>query len=204
MMGPVKREREGWRLERPAIADITDSRVFRAYYYLLSELQAYCREKGLPLSGGKQAIADRIAHYIDTGETLPPAPAAKKALRTEAITPESIIEADIKCSQVHRAFFKDAIGKRFTFNVAFQQWLRENAGRTYQEAVEAYGDIQAAMREGQTVISRQFEYNTYIRAFFADNEGRPLQDAIRCWKRKKSLPGHNRYERADLDALEGQ
>lgn len=52
-----------------------------------------------------------------------------------------------------------------------------------------------------TTIDRQFEYNTYIRDFFADNTGMSLADAICCWKYKKSIMGHNRYERTDLIAL---
>lgn len=50
-------------------------------------------------------------------------------------------------------------------------------------------------------IDKQFEYNTYIRDFFADNQGKSLEQAIQCWKYKKQLPGHNRYERADLAAI---
>ena len=39
------------------------------------------------------------------------------------------------------------------------------------------------------------------RDFFADNKGKSLEDAIKCWKYKKKLQGHNRYDRADLVAL---
>ena len=55
--------------------------------------------------------------------------------------------------------------------------------------------------DGRTVIDKQFEYNTYIRDFFDDNKDKSLDDAIACWKYKKSLAGHNRYERSDLAAL---
>lgn len=51
-------------------------------------------------------------------------------------------------------------------------------------------------------IDKQFEYNTYIRAFFEDNKGKSLEEAIICWKYKKSLQGHNRYEKSDLIALD--
>lgn len=44
-------------------------------------------------------------------------------------------------------------------------------------------------------------YNIYIRDFFTDNPGKNLEEAIRCWKYKKNLKGHNRYERSDLNAL---
>ena len=53
----------------------------------------------------------------------------------------------------------------------------------------------------RTTIDRQFEYNTYIRYFFDDNKGRPLSEAIACWKYKRSLPGHNKYEKEDLKIL---
>ena len=56
-------------------------------------------------------------------------------------------------------------------------------------------------KKGKTVIDRQFEYNTYIRDFFEANPGKTLQQAIACWKYKKALPGHNRYEDADLTAV---
>ena len=52
-----------------------------------------------------------------------------------------------------------------------------------------------------TKIDKQFEYNTYIRDFFADNKGKSLEEAIKCWKYKKQLQGHNRYERTDLVAI---
>lgn len=57
-------------------------------------------------------------------------------------------------------------------------------------------------KNGKTKIDKQFEYNTYIRDFFADNRGKSLDEAIKCWKYKKQLPGHNRYEKSDLDVLE--
>ena len=43
---------------------------------------------------------------------------------------------------------------------------------------------------------------TYIRDFFEDNAGKTLNDAIKCWKYKKSLKGHNRYEQSDLVVLD--
>ncbi len=47
-----------------------------------------------------------------------------------------------------------------------------------------------------------FREATYIRVFFADNKGKSLDDAIKCWKYKKQLQGHNRYEKSDLIALD--
>lgn len=85
--------------------------------------------------------------------------------------------------------------------MAFQKWLKSNGGKTYKDAIEAYYQILEEKKKGKTKIDKQFEYNTYIRDFFADNQGKSLEDAVRCWKYKKQLRGHNRYERSDLDAI---
>lgn len=84
----------------------------------------------------------------------------------------------------------------------FQKWLKSNAGKTYGDAINAYYQILEEKKKGKTTIGKQFEYNTYIRDFFEDNQGRSLDEAITCWKYKKSLQGHNRYEKSDLVALD--
>lgn len=88
------------------------------------------------------------------------------------------------------------------FNVAFQKWLKSNTGKTYADAITAYYRILEEKKNGKTKIDKQFEYNTYIRDFFADNRGKSLDEAIKCRKYKKQLPGHNRYEKSDLDVLD--
>ena len=190
--------------ERPALDRQLDSKTFRDYYYLKEELTAFCRENALPVSGGKQELTERIAAFLETGQIplkIKTGPAKRKRPDTE-ITPDSIIEPGFVCSEKHRAFFKAHIGKGFSFCVDFQKWLKANSGKTYREAIAAYHTITDEKKSCRTAIDRQFEYNTYIRDFFADNAGKTLEDAIRCWKYKKSLPGHNRYEESDLSALE--
>ena len=189
--------------DRPPLTKDLDSSTFREYYYLKEELTAFCREQGLPVSGGKTELTERIAYYLDTGKVLPPKgkrPSSRPTTDAE-LTLSGIIEEDFVCSEKHRAFFRREIGPGFSFNVAFQKWLRSNAGKTYGVAVEAYYEILRQKKQSKTEIDRQFEYNTYIRDFFADNKGRTLEDAIKCWKYKKSLKGRNRYERSDLAAL---
>lgn len=188
--------------ERPVLDRNLNSKTFRDFYYLKEELVDFCRKNGLPTSGGKIEITDRIAYFLDTGKILSAAAAKKKAVVISDIREDTKIEPDFVCSEKHRAFFKEQIGNSFSFNVAFQKWLKGNAGKTYRDAIAAYYQIIEDKKKGKTKIDRQFEYNTYIRDFFADNQGKSLEDAIRCWKYKKQLQGHNRYERSDLAALE--
>ncbi|BDF04752.1 DUF6434 domain-containing protein [[Clostridium] hylemonae] len=189
--------------ERPALDRELDSKTFRDFYYLKEELVDFCRKNGLPASGGKIEITDRIAYFLDTGKIQSPSSSRKRAAEITDIQEDTEIEPDFVCSERHRAFFKEQIGNRFTFNVAFQKWLKNNAGKTYKEAVAAYEQILEDKKKGKTKIEKQFEYNTYIRDFFADNQGRSLEEAIKCWNYKKQMQGHNRYERADLAAIWG-
>lgn len=156
----------------------------------------------MPSSGSKAELTERIACFLETGRIIMPTAKRKVSAMTGEITDDTVIEENIVCSEKHRAFFKARIGSSFSFNVAFQKWLKGNAGKTYAEAVEAYSRILEEKKKSRTVIDKQFEYNTYIRDFFADNKGKSLEDAIRCWKYKKSIEGHNRYERSDLAVLD--
>lgn len=190
--------------ERPVLDKNLDSKTFREFYYLKEELVDFCRKNNLPVSGGKMEITDRIAHFLDTGEVLSASKVKKKVSSVSDISEDARIEADFVCSEKHRAFFKEHIGNSFSFNVAFQKWLKSNTGKTYKEAIAAYYQILEDKKKGKTKIDKQFEYNTYIRDFFADNQGKSLEEAIQCWNYKKQLQGHNRYERSDLVAIEGK
>lgn len=148
--------------DRPIINKQLDSKTFRDFYYLKEELVYFCRENGLPTSGGKIEITDRIAHFLDTGEIISTPVVKRKAATIVKLDENTEIESDFVCSEKHRAFFKEKIGDTFSFNVAFQKWLKSNAGKTYKEAVTAYHQILEDKKKSKTSIDRQFEYNTYI------------------------------------------
>ena len=188
--------------ERPELNNSLDGKTFLSFYYLKEELVSFCRENNLPASGGKTELTERIAYFLDTGRVANASAKRKATVNVGVITENTIIEANIVCSEKHRAFFKEQIGKSFSFNVLFQKWLKSNAGKTYGDAVEAYYKILEEKKNSKIMIDKQFEYNTYIRDFFEANKGRNLEDAITCWKYKKSLQGHNCYESSDLVALE--
>lgn len=176
--------------ERPELSTELNADVFRQYYYLKEELVQFCRDHSIPASGSKTELTERIAFYLNTGKELSLAQKRKTSAVTEVITENTLIEENIVCSEKHRAFFKEKIGKSFSFNVQFQKWLKSNAGKTYADAIAAYHQIMEQKKAAKDTIDKQFEYNTYIRDFFADNKGKSLDDAIRCWKYKKSLAGH--------------
>ena len=187
--------------DRPELNKDLDANTFRNFYYLKEELVEFCRMNHLPASGSKIELTERIASFLDTGRIEKTVPKRRKTSNVSEITEDSIIESGFVCSEKHRAFFKEKIGKSFSFNVLFQRWLRENSGKTYKDAIKAYYRILEEKKNSKSKINKQFEYNTYIRDFFEDNKGKSLEEAIVCWKYKKRLPGHNRYEKSDLIAL---
>ena len=126
--------------ERPNLDKELDGKTFRSFYYLKEELTDFCRKNGLPATGGKIELTDRIACFLDTGNILPSSKKTKIRHNVGIINENTKIEPDFVCTQKHRAFFED-------------------------------------------------------------NQGKSLEEAIKCWKYKKSLQGHNRYEKSDLIAL---
>ena len=191
------------------------SAEFKEYYFLKEELKEFCRNEGLKISGSKSQLEERIIYYLDTGKSLddsnsiekddkPIRPNFQKSDKTKAtiskeIRLDSILGENFKCSEDKREFFEKEIGKGFKFKVKFQKWLKANPNKTYQDAINAYHELQNSNEK--TVIDKQFQYNQYIRDFFKDNEDKTLNDAIKCWNYKKSLKGHNKYEKSDLDIL---
>ena len=91
------------------------------------ELVDFCRENNLPISGGKIELIDRIACFLDTGKVLETSTKRKTTKDVGVITENTLIESNVVCSEKHRAFFKEKIGKSFSFNVLFQKWLKINA-----------------------------------------------------------------------------
>ena len=187
--------------ERPNLDNSLDSKNFKEFYYLKEELVDFCRKNNLQTTGGKIELTERIANFLETGERTYKSHNIRKNVIIDEITIHTIIEENFVCSEKHRAFYKEKIGNNFSFNVAFQKWLKSNSGKTYQDSINAYYQILEDKKKNKTIIDKQFEYNTYIRDFFDDNKDKSLEQAIKCWKYKKNLKGHNKYERDDLKIL---
>ena len=188
--------------ERPDLDIKLDDKTFKEYYYLKEELIDFCRKNGLQTTGGKIELTERIANFLDTGAKIYKNHITKKTKIVDDITLDTLIEKNFVCSEKHRAFYKEKIGNRYSFNVAFQKWLKSNAGKTYQNSIEAYYQILEDKKNNKTTIDKQFEYNTYIRDFFENNKDKSLKQAIKCWKYKKSMKGNNKYEKEDLKILD--
>ncbi len=187
--------------ERSDLGNNLDSKTFKEYYYLKEELLDFCRKNDLQTTGGKLELTERITNFLDTGKRTHKANTTRRTKIVDEITLDTIIEENFVCSEKHRKFYKEHIGNSFSFNVAFQKWLKSNSGKTYQDSINAHYQILENKKNNKTPIDKQFEYNTYIRDFFEYNKDKSLDEAIKCWKYKKSIKGHNKYEKEDLEVL---
>ncbi len=189
---------------RPTLSTEINVQQFCDFYWLKEELQTFCRDNGISASGSKKEIADRIKVFLQTGEI-------KKPLRNTNSQTKSQTEATLsldteimenhRCSQVVRAFFKEAIHPKFHFSTYIQKYFKNNKGKTYRDVVKAWHEEEQRLKNPsyQKEIAPQFEYNQFTRDFFADpnNKGKSREEAIKAWNMIKKLPGSNTYIPSD-------
>lgn len=199
-MSPTEREERGKLTRRTSVKD------FRDFYWLKKELQDFCREHGLSTGGGKREIADRIEHFLRTGEQR--APSASRPEETDAarrvnqaasedFSMETRAPRGFRCTQEVRAFFVTHLGKGFHFTVPLQTFIKDHPGVTFREIAREWERQQAAKKAGEWKpdISPQFEFNQFTRDFFADprNEGKTRQACLEAWKRTRERRGAKKY-----------
>ncbi|WP_368659345.1 DUF6434 domain-containing protein [Metabacillus halosaccharovorans] len=184
---------------RPKLTKHTSIQSFKNYYWLKTELQTFCRENGISVTGSKPEIADRIEEFLKTGEIKSPIrkPNVKRNIQLlEELSLDTVITENHRCSQSVRAFFKTVIPK-FHFSTYIQNYFKNNIGKTYRDVVDAWYEEEERKKAPTYTkkIAPQFEYNQFTRDFFADpkNRGKSRTDAIEAWKKIKKLPGGNKY-----------
>ena len=173
---------------RPALTAALSSAEFRRWYWLRTELAQFCRAHGLPAGGAKLDLAARIARHLDGAPPSPPARAPGRPGREAAAapTPSGLIPPDVRCDQRLRAFFVGQVGSTFRFTVRFQQWLHDNAGASYADAVAAWQVLARDRTPGQ--IAPQFEYNRFTRSFRLNHPGATHRAVTTAWQGHRSAP----------------
>ena len=192
-------------MDRPILDKNISLTDFNDFYWLKEELVKFCKENHIPSTGGKIEISDRIRSFISTGKvTQNKAKPVKKISSfdwsTEKLTVNTTITDNYKNGENVRSFFIQEIGKHFSFNVIFMNWIKQNIGKTLGDAVDEWNKINELKKDKNYVseIAPQFEYNRYMRAFLADNPNLSSKDAMKYWKIKRAKRGTNEYERSDL------
>ena len=123
-------------------------------------------------------------------ETKKSKPASTFDWANETLTPETTITDSYKNGPNSKRFFKEYCGKKFSFNVAFMNWMKTNAGKTLKDAVTEWERLEELIKSGRykAEIPAGNQYNKCIRDFFADNPDKNITDARHYWKLKPALP----------------
>lgn len=181
---------------RPPLNNGIQLKDFQDYYWLKEELQQFCRENGLSVSGSKIDITNRITIFLETGKIIKPTRKQKQKPTNKPLTLSTIITEGHTCSQNVRHFFKQHI-PNFHFSTAIQNYFKENVGNTYKDAIQFWYEEEQRLKDPSyhKKLAPQFEYNQFIKDYFAhpQNNGKTRLDAIKAWNEIKALPGDNKF-----------
>ncbi len=196
---------------RPKISDIVSGTELKRWYWLKKELADQAKTIGVKSTGAKFDILERIAHFLDTGETI--WPGDKAAVKTstfdwhsELLTRNTLITDSYKNSQNVRRFFKQEIGSDFKFTIAFMDWIKTNVGQSLGSAIEEYHAQKKQMRTPgfKTDIKPHNQFNQYTRDILDYAPGMKMSDVRRIWALKRAQPvpdGRHVFEPEDLKLL---
>ncbi len=193
-------------MDKPILNKEISLEGFNDFYWLKKELVHFCRTIGISSTGGKIEISNRIRTYLSTGKIVKQAKNTHKITSkfdwaNEVLTKNTLITDSYKNGENVRNFFIQEIGSHFKFNVIFMKWMKENVGKTLNDAIIEWKRIETLKKDRNYVseIKPQFEYNKYMRAFLKDNPNLSSKDAMKFWKLKSSKRGSNEYNKKDLE-----
>ncbi|MEO0768301.1 MAG: DUF6434 domain-containing protein [Cyanobacteria bacterium J06649_4] len=187
---------------RPDLARITSGAELQRWYWQKSELVAYCRSHKLGVSGNKRELLNRMSHFIETGEILPP---TRKVSQSKfdwgkaTLSLSTRITDSYKNTRNVRAFMKKHASEQFAFSNEFMQWMRDNEGKTLADAVSFWLELNhkkqhAGYREKPLP---QNQYNQFTRALSQSVPGISSSEIRRLWAIKRSKPGPHIYQPGD-------
>lgn len=110
--------------ERPKLDKNLDGKTFREFYYLKEELVGFCRRYGLPTSGGKLEITERIAHFLDTGEVLTAKRVQKKSHIISDITTDTKLNPILFALKSTERFLRNISATDFLLMLHFRNGLK--------------------------------------------------------------------------------
>ena len=79
-----------------------------------------------------------------------------KKVRQVPTSLDDRIEPNLVCSQDLRPFFEEYLGNGFRYTVRFQQWLHDNPGKTYRDAIDAYRTLARPKNDKTAELKKAF------------------------------------------------
>ncbi|SHM70252.1 hypothetical protein SAMN05192549_102270 [Duganella sacchari] len=196
--------------DRPALAEDMAPDALDRYYWYMAELVAYCREAGLPSSGQKHEVVERVRAHLAERPQPSSKPRAARQVKAPArslppggprkLALDQPVGPDYKCDAETRAFFESEIGPHFHFTAHLQRYRRNHVG-----APLTYGDLAREWvaeferrkdKNYKSTLMHTWEYNNFVRAYLADkprNAGKTMKDAAAAWNAVRQSCGPRDY-----------
>lgn len=175
-------------MSRPPLSVGLSGTELMRWYWLKSELIGLARELGVPTSGGKQDLAERVAAALD-GRPIPATghqPAANSQQLVGPLAENTVIPPGQRCSRLVRAWFCEQVGPSFRFDGAMRDFFAAADGTTTLR--QALDHFLATRGQPPTTIGAQFEYNRFTRAWHKQNPNGSHADVIAAWRDYRRRP----------------
>ncbi|QLG44842.1 DUF6434 domain-containing protein [Costertonia aggregata] len=196
-------------MARPDFSEITSAKEFNQWYWLKQELVDICKRSGIPSTGRKFELRDRIAFALENpGKPLEVVQKRKTVSKFNWSKAElglkTIITDNVSFGPNFRNFMKSRIGTKFSCHGDFMHWVRKNEGKTLEDAIAIWHELEDRKKspDFKRTIAKNNMLAQYVRDFLADNPNETLKNALHFWNLKKKLPtptGFITYQRTDLE-----
>lgn len=173
---------------RPPLSPGLSGTELMRWYWLKSELIGLARELGVPTSGGKQDLTERLVAALD-GRPIPTTrrrPSTGSQQLAGPLTKDTVIPPGQRCSRVVRAWFCEQVGPSFRFDGAMRDFFAAaNSTTTLHDALDHF---LATRSQPPTTIGAQFEYNRFTRTWHEQNPNGSRADLIAAWRVYRRRP----------------
>jgi hypothetical protein len=184
---------------RPRLSEDLPVEEFDAHYWTMAELGPFAQQLGVPKSGPKPELVQRLRRRLQgMPDESPRRPRGSGPRDSDKPLRRDTPVVNYKSDDATRAFFEREIGPDFHFTYHLNQWRKTNEPVTYGDLVDEWVADRERRREGyKAPIARHGEYNRYVRDFFADerNKGKTMADVAAAWNAAKKTRAGRRYER---------
>ncbi|GIV59325.1 MAG: hypothetical protein KatS3mg043_0414 [Rhodothermaceae bacterium] len=208
--------------QRPPFTTDLSVEEFRAHYWYKQELAALCRQHGLPASGTKAELEERLVQLL-TGTAKPAASRTRatqlrrKATNQPITLATRLIPGGFKFNQEAREFFQNYYGvKKFSFTKEMAAALREAEARgdyamTVADLIAVYESSRIRGKDRvmpETAEEKTYQWNAFVRDFHADPRTKAwnnkMEIAAFLWRKVRDRKGAKRYDTALLDEFREQ
>ena len=189
----------------PPLDNRLTAEVFRQHYYDKKTLMKFCRDMGIPASGLKNDLNDRIDTFLRDGTVLTVRP-AKRAKRSDSDEGLSLSQhvVNYKSDLITREFFQTHIPEFTGFSALVQKQIKQRLSKdesfTYADALDMHKtflkDKAAFKSQGQkaAVAHDSCQYNQFL-IDYSNARAPKIHAATAAWMLVRNSAGAKTYQR---------